>query len=67
MASGDLEGWGTRGRGQWITVYANSSHAYVIIAGLRLDTSGDANGSGPRWHTDLRSGSGYVTRHSSGL
>ena len=34
---------------------------------LRLDTSGDANGSGPRWHTDLRSGSGYVMRHWSGL
>ena len=67
MASGDLERWGTRGAGQWITVYANGGHAYVIIAGLRLDTSGDANGSGPRWHTDLRSGSGYVMRHWSGL
>ena len=48
-------------------VYANGGHAYVVIAGLRLDTSGDANGSGPRWHTDLRSGSGYVMRHWSGL
>jgi cell wall-associated NlpC family hydrolase len=67
MASSDLESWGSRGRGQWITVYANSGHAYVIIAGLRFDTSGDARGSGPRWHTDLRSGSGYVTRHPSGL
>src|SRR5205823_2630019 len=66
-APGDLESWGSRGRGSWITVYANSGHAYVIIAGLRFDTSGDANGSGPRWHTDLRSGSGYVARHPSGL
>ena len=63
MASGDLERWGSSGAGQWITVYANGGHAYAIIAGLRLDTSGDARGSGPRWHTDLRSGDGYVVRH----
>jgi peptidoglycan hydrolase-like protein with peptidoglycan-binding domain len=67
MASGDLESWGTNGRGAWITVYANGGHAYAVIAGLRLDTSGDASGTGPRWHTDLRSGSGYVARHYTGL
>ena len=67
LTSGGLESWGARGRGSWATVYANGGHAYIIIAGLRLDTSGDASGSGPRWHTDLRSGSGYVVRHWSGL
>jgi peptidoglycan hydrolase-like protein with peptidoglycan-binding domain len=67
MASGDLESWGSSGRGSWITVYANGGHAYAIIAGLRLDTSGDSSGDGPRWHTDLRSGSGYVARHYRGL
>ena len=66
MASGDLESWGVRGKGSWITVYANGGHAYAIIAGLRLDTSG-SGGKGPRWHTDLRSGDGYVVRHYRGL
>ena len=31
--------WGERGKGHWITVYTNPGHAYVVIAGLRLDTS----------------------------
>jgi peptidoglycan hydrolase-like protein with peptidoglycan-binding domain len=66
MSSGDLEGWGVRGRGSWITVYANNGHAYAIIAGLRLDTSG-SGGKGPRWFTNLRSGDGYVVRHWRGL
>lgn len=65
--SGALENWGTSGRGNWITVYANGGHAYAVIAGLRLDTSGDSHGTGPRWHTDQRSGSGYVVRHWRGL
>jgi peptidoglycan hydrolase-like protein with peptidoglycan-binding domain len=66
MASGDLESWGVRGPGQWMTIYANSGHTYAIIAGLRLDTSG-SGGKGPRWHEDLRSGSGYVVRHWRGF
>ena len=68
LDSTSFESWGRRGRGQWITVYANSGHAYAVIAGLRFDTSGDTNGeTGPRWHTDMRSGSGYVVRHPAGL
>ena len=31
--------WGEKGKGDWITVYTNPGHAYVVIAGLRLDTS----------------------------
>ena len=56
--------WGDAGAGRWITVYANSGHAYVVIAGLRFDTSG---GAGPRWHADARSSAGFVARHPSGL
>jgi hypothetical protein len=66
MDSSELAGYGSRGRGQWITVYGNSGHAFAVIAGLRLDTSG-SGGRGPRWHTDLRSGDGYAVRHPSGL
>lgn len=56
--------WGDSGPGSWITVYANSGHAYAVIAGLRWDTSG---GAGPRWHADARSSAGFVARHPSGL
>jgi cell wall-associated NlpC family hydrolase len=66
LASGDFGGWGVSGKGSWISVYYNGGHAYAIIAGLRLDTSG-SGGRGPRWHTDLRSGSGYDVTHWRGL
>jgi hypothetical protein len=39
LDSGSFMSWGESGRGQWFTVYTNPGHAYVIIAGLRLDTS----------------------------
>lgn len=59
--------WGEPGGGSWITVYANSGHAFAVIAGLRWDTSGDASGTGPSWYTEMRSSAGYVVRHPSGL
>jgi peptidoglycan hydrolase-like protein with peptidoglycan-binding domain len=66
LDSTDFESWGARGRGQWITVYANSGHAYMVVAGLRFDTSGSGE-KGPRWRKQLRSSSGYVARHPRGL
>jgi hypothetical protein len=62
--------WGERGAGQWITVYTKSSHAFMVIAGLRLDTSaaGDPSGAkGPRWRPVLRSTRGFKARHPEGL
>jgi cell wall-associated NlpC family hydrolase len=66
LSSGEFGSWGVPGKGNWITVYYNGGHAYAVIAGLRLDTSG-GGGSGPRWHTDQRTGSGYSTTHWRGL
>jgi peptidoglycan hydrolase-like protein with peptidoglycan-binding domain len=66
LSSGEFGSWGVSGNGSWLTVYYNGGHAYAVIAGLRLDTSG-SGGSGPRWHTDIRSGSGYSTTHWRGL
>jgi hypothetical protein len=67
MPSGPLMSWGQRGRGRWITVYANGGHAYAVIAGLRWDTSsgGDSRsqGSGPRWRYTKRVPGGYARRH----
>jgi cell wall-associated NlpC family hydrolase len=62
--------WGKSGVGQWITVYTKSSHAFMVIAGLRLDTSaaGDPSGAkGPRWRPVLRSTRGFRARHPDGL
>jgi cell wall-associated NlpC family hydrolase len=58
--------WGKRGTGDWITVYTNPSHAFMVIAGIRLDTSasGDPSGNkGPRWRPVLRSTRGFHARH----
>ena len=62
--------YGQSGKGAWITIYTNPGHAFVVIAGLRLDTSaaGDPSGlSGPRWRPNLRSTRGYKARHPVGL
>jgi hypothetical protein len=62
--------YGQAGKGAWITIYTNRGHAFVVIAGLRLDTSaaGDPSGlSGPRWRPNLRSTRGYKARHPVGL
>jgi peptidoglycan hydrolase-like protein with peptidoglycan-binding domain len=69
LDSTGFESWGQAGTGAWITVYANSGHAYVVIAGLRFDTSsaGSSGGDGPRWRTKSRSASGYVSRHPVGF
>jgi len=64
LTSGSLAGWGRKGKGEWISVYANSGHTYAMVAGLRWDTSG---GPGPRWHKGKRSRSGYAVRHYRGL
>jgi cell wall-associated NlpC family hydrolase len=64
--SGALESWGAKGKGDWISVYANGGHAYMVIAGLRFDTSGPGQ-SGPRWRGESRSPRGYRVRHARGL
>jgi peptidoglycan hydrolase-like protein with peptidoglycan-binding domain len=56
--------WGSSGRGQWITVYGNPGHAYMVVAGLRFDTSG---ASPSRWQSDMRSSAGYTARHPRGF
>jgi hypothetical protein len=64
--SSGLMSYGYGGKGRWITVYAHGAHAYMVIAGLRFDTSGRGE-EGPRWRPEWRSGAGYVKRHPSRL
>ena len=58
--------WGQTGGGSWITVYANRGHAYLVVAGLRFDTSGPG-GKGPRWRPSPRPATGFSARHFPGL
>ena len=66
LASGDFESWGDAGPGQWVTIYAKGSHAFMVVAGIRFDTSGRTKNN-TRWQADMRSSSGYVARHPTGL
>ncbi|MDX6664946.1 MAG: hypothetical protein QOG68_1152 [Solirubrobacteraceae bacterium] len=61
-----FESYGSKGYGQWVTIYANGGHAWMMVAGLRFDTSG-LSSAGSRWQTATRSVSGYVIRHPNGL
>ena len=75
LDSGSFMRWGRAGRGTWITVFTNPGHAYVKIAGLRLDTSvagmshtrgfaASVFERGPRWRPMQRSPLGFVRRHA---
>jgi membrane-bound lytic murein transglycosylase B len=66
LTSGDLMSWGEPGPGRWITIYASPTHTYAEIAGLRWDTVGDAEGTGPRWHVEPPYPEGFIVRHPPG-
>jgi 3D (Asp-Asp-Asp) domain-containing protein len=74
--STELESYGLPGPGRWITLYANSAHVWIVVAGIALDTADYGGppipaGSGPRWRADptanLQDGSSYLVRHPPGL
>ena len=57
--------YGAAGPGRWITIYANATHAFMTVAGLRFDTGG--LGSGTRWQSTMRPTGGFAVRHPPGL
>ena len=68
MDSSQFEAWGLSGLGQWVTVYTNPGHAFIEVAGIRLDTSSEgdphpAPGTGPRWRPLLSDTSAFQPRH----
>jgi peptidoglycan hydrolase CwlO-like protein len=64
LDSTGLETWGSPGPGKWITVYANATHAWMVVAGISFDTVG---GPGPRWHDPWSSSpEGFIVRHPAG-
>jgi hypothetical protein len=67
LDSTGLGKWGDPGKGGWITVYGAPSHAYMVVAGLRFDTS-MTPGDGPSWSKAMRSTpETYRVRHPEGF
>jgi hypothetical protein len=70
MDSSEFMSWGGTGVGEWVTVFTNPGHAYMTVAGLRLDTSAvddPTNQQGPRWRPLRPSNPGFTVRHPIGL
>jgi hypothetical protein len=70
MDSSEFMSWGGHGIGQWVTIFSNPGHAYMTVAGLRLDTSSaddPTNQQGPRWRPLRPANHGFVRRHPVGL
>jgi hypothetical protein len=75
----DYVRWGAPGPGRWVTIYATDKptpHVFVLVAGLRLDTShagtdvGPNGGEdGPRWRIldHLPTWASWSVRHPPGL
>ena len=66
LTSGGFIDYGAPGEGRWITIYTNPGHVFMIVAGLRFDTSGQGR-AGTRWQEAPRSIDGFVVRHVPGL
>jgi cell wall-associated NlpC family hydrolase len=66
MTSGAFVDFGAAGPGDWITIYANAGHIFMVVAGLRFDTSGQGR-AGTRWQEAPRPTAGFAVRHIGGL
>jgi len=66
LTSGGFMNWGGNGPGEWITIYANGGHVFMLVAGLRFDTSGQGR-AGTRWQEASRPTGGFAVRHVPGL
>jgi hypothetical protein len=66
QTSGSLESFGVPGPGKFVTIYANSGHAWMTIDGRRFDTIA-LQETGSRWSDEMMSTDGYVAVHPQGL
>ncbi len=75
----DYVSWGLPGPGRWVTIYATTvptDHVFIVIAGLRLDTSHrgtdigpNRDQDGPRWRIlgYIPTWANWSVRHPPGL
>lgn len=68
LSSKEFASYGQPGEGRFITIWVKpGSHVFMTICGLRMDTSGQVTGEGPRWRTKGRSYAGFSPRHPVGM
>ena len=68
LSSGAFATYGEPGQGRFITIWVKpGEHVFMTVCGLRMDTSGQITGEGPRWRTKSRSYAGFTPRHPAGL
>jgi cell wall-associated NlpC family hydrolase len=66
LTSGQFMTWGDPGPGRYITIYASIGHVFMVVDGLRFDTSGAQGGT--RWQPAAgRSYGGFTAVHPPGL
>jgi peptidoglycan hydrolase-like protein with peptidoglycan-binding domain len=66
LDSSGFMSYGEPGPGRQVTIYANPSHAFMVVNGRRYDTSA-LRETGSRWTSKPRSTRGFVARHPPGL
>ncbi len=68
LVAEDFTHWGKPRHNKWVTIFASEDHVYMIIAGLRWDTSyiTDGDRTGPGWSEVMRSSKGFHSRHPAG-
>lgn len=68
LSSKEFATYGEAGAGRFITIWVKpGEHVFMTICGLRMDTSGQVTGEGPRWRTKGRSYAGFSPRHPFGM
>jgi hypothetical protein len=68
LSSKEFANYGQAGEGRFITIWVKpGEHVFMTVCGLRMDTSGQVTGEGPRWRTKGRSYAGFSPRHPIGL
>ncbi len=68
LSSAAFANYGEAGQGRFITIWVKpGEHVFMTVCGLRMDTSGQITGEGPRWRTKSRSYAGFTPRHPAGL
>jgi hypothetical protein len=68
LSSSAFSTYGEAGPGRFITIWVKpGDHVFMTICGLRMDTSGQITGEGPRWRTKSRSYAGFTPRHPAGF
>ena len=69
LTSRGLHALRPRRRSPWVRIYANATHVFMVIAGLRFDTSyiTDGDRTGPGWSEEMRPTGGFRLRHPVGV